>query len=129
MKRVALMATLSATFLVVAPVVAEPASARFKLGTQRAASFMRTALLRHPNLSFQSAYARKVRCNKRRSAIRLKCKMNWVIGDLSFRGKGTIWVTFPGHRPFWNYSYQVIGTNEYCAITGGEGCARTYVVR
>lgn len=106
------------------------AASRYELGTVKAAGFMREALLRRPNLSFQAGYARRVKCNKRINDIRLKCKMQWVVGDLSFWGHGTIWLTFPGHQPFWNFSYRIIRLNEYCAaVVEGDDCTRVFVAK
>ena len=91
---------------------------------------MRAALLRHTNLSFGAAYARKVKCNKRISRIRRRCKLEWIVGDLYFYGKGTIWETRGPDAAFWNYSYKVTRFNEYCAIVlEGEDCTKKYVVR
>lgn len=130
MRRVALTGALLVA-LSLAPLGVQTASAsRYKLGTVRAAELMRTGLLRHPNLSFRAGYARRVSCNKRISDIRLKCKMSWFVGDLSFWGKGTIWLTLPEHRPYWNYSYRITRLNEYCAIVEeGNDCTRTFTVR
>ena len=129
MKLAALMTSLGAA-IVLAPIAEEPALAsRYKLGTRHAAGLMRTALLRHPNLAFRAGYARRVKCNRRISDIRLKCKMSWIVGDSVFWGRGTIWLTFPEHRPFWNYSYRIKQLDEYCAIVEErDNCTRTYVV-
>jgi hypothetical protein len=109
---------------------APPASAsRFRLGTEMAVGFMETALLRHPSLNFGSAGGQVVKCNKRISDIRVRCRMSWFLGDLSYSGRGTIWITFPEGRPFWNYSYRVVRFNEYCAVLEGPDCTKTYVVR
>lgn len=105
-------------------------AARFKLGTQLAAQLMREGLTRHQNLSFEAGYARHVTCNKRISPTRVRCRMSWIVGDVSFSGKGMIWITFPEHRPFWNYSYRIVRFNEYCAaVIEAPDCTKTYVVR
>jgi len=108
---------------------AATSAARFKLGTQLAAQLMREALSRHDNLYFYAGNARRVTCNKRISPIRVRCRMSWFVGDLSFSGKGTIWITFPEHRPFWNYSFRIVRFNEYCAAIEAPDCTKTYVVR
>src|SRR3954447_12801286 len=80
-----------------------PASAsRYRLGTQYAGQLMREGLLRHPEIAFQAAAIRRVRCNHRLSDIRLSCRMGWVVGDVVFFGHGTVWLTFPHDQPFWN---------------------------
>ena len=55
--------------------------------------------------------------------------MSWVIGDLSYRGKVTIWFSREGDDYAWNYAYAVKRTNEYCVATGGRNCTRTFRVR
>ena len=99
---------------------------RFRLGSTAAAGYMRAALSRRPALNFRMAYARRVRCNKRLSRTRLRCRMSWVVGDLSFSGRGMIWVT---RSTYWNYAYRVARLNEYCVVTGGDGCTKRYVAR
>jgi hypothetical protein len=64
-------------------------------------------------------------CNE----LQLKCRMSWIVGDLSFSGRGMIWITYPENRPFWNFSYRVVRFNEYCAVIGGPDCMSTYVKR
>jgi len=100
-----------------------------KLGTREAAGWMREALSRRPALAFEGAYARKVRCNKRVSRTRVRCGMSWFHGDLSFSGKGQIWLTEKGGSTYWNYAYRIDKTNEYCEATGGSNCVETIRVR
>lgn len=100
-----------------------------KLGTREAARWMRDALSRRPTLVFEGAYARKVRCNKRVSRTRVRCKMSWNYGDLSFSGKGQIWLTEKRGNTYWNYAYRVRKTNHYCEATGGSDCVETIRVR
>lgn len=130
MNRVALIGVLLVTLLIPPLGVKSASASRYKLGTVQAADLMRTALLRHPNISFQAGYSRRVECNKRASDIHLKCRMSWIVGDSLYWGKGTIWLTFPEHRPLWNYSYRMTRLNEYCAIVEErDHCTRVFVVR
>lgn len=101
----------------------------FFLGTDFAASLMRNALSRRPALAFSSAYGRKVRCNHRVARDRLKCRMSWFVGDLAYGGRGMIWITYPRHKPYWNFSYRIVRFNEYCAVVGGADCTKTFVKR
>jgi hypothetical protein len=110
-------------------VPASASASRFKLGTKMAEGMMEEALSRKPALNFGVADGVRVRCNKRISDIRVRCRMSWFVGDLSYSGKGTIWITFPGGRPFWNYSYRIERFNEYCAVLEAPDCTKTYVVR
>ena len=68
---------------------------------------MRKALARRPTLSFEAGYARRVKCNKRISPIRVRCKMSWNVGDLSFEGTGLIWLTYEQAGTYWNYAYRI----------------------
>jgi hypothetical protein len=100
-----------------------------RLATAEAARFMRNALFRHPGLAFEAGYARKVKCNQRVSRIRVRCKMSWYVGDLSFEGKGAIWLSFSGGVATWNYAYRVRRRNTYCQVTGGSDCVDIIRVR
>jgi hypothetical protein len=102
---------------------------RFFLGSRLARRLMRTALSRDSRLGFSAGYSRRVRCNKRVSRIRLRCKISWIVGDLSMHGSGMIWITFQGGEPHWNYAYRVVRFNEYCAATGGSDCSDVIRVR
>jgi hypothetical protein len=82
-------------------------SAVRRLGATEAARFMRSALARRPALSFEAGYARKVKCNKRVSRSRVRCKMSWNFGDLEFSGKGLIWLTHSRGNTYWNYAYRI----------------------
>jgi hypothetical protein len=99
------------------------------LSTREAARFMRDALGRKRALSFDGGYNRKVKCNKRVSRIRVRCKMSWIFGDVSVAGKGVIWFTYEGGQTYWNYAYRVRKTNHYCQATGGGNCVETIIVR
>jgi hypothetical protein len=54
-------------------------------------------------------------------------RVSWVIGDLSFRGRVTIWYERDDGDVWWNYSYRITRTNEYCKATRGRRCTHTYV--
>jgi hypothetical protein len=103
---------------------------KFFLGKGFAARLMRNALLRRPVLSFQAGYARHVSCNKRLAPDRLKCRMSWIVGDLSFSGHGSIWITYPEGKNVWNFAYRIVRLNEYCAaVIEGDDCTKTVVAR
>jgi hypothetical protein len=99
------------------------------LSTREASRLMRDALARKRALSFDGGYNRKVKCNKRVSRIRVRCRMSWNFGDISVAGKGVIWFTYEGGQTYWNYAYRVRKTNHYCQATGGGNCVETIVVR
>ena len=91
---------------------------------------MRKALGRDSRLGFQAGYARRVKCNHRVKADRLRCTMSWIEGDIGFVGRGMIWVTYQHHVESWNYSYRVVRVNEYCAIVEErDNCTKVITVR
>jgi hypothetical protein len=107
----------------------EPHTPKVFLGTDFASSLMRNALSRRPAFAFSAAGGRKIRCNHRVARDRVKCRMSWFVGDLVYWGRGVIWVTYPRHEPYWNFSYRITRFNEYCAVVGGDNCTKTYVKR
>ncbi|HEY6731968.1 MAG TPA: hypothetical protein VI039_13210 [Solirubrobacterales bacterium] len=100
-----------------------------RLGTVRAARYMRTALAREPDLAFRGSYARKVSCDKRVSRSRVRCKMSWIYGDVEFSGKGVIWLLRSGGGIDWAYAYTVRKRNAYCQATGGTHCVEVITAR
>jgi hypothetical protein len=98
------------------------------LGADLAGRLMRKDLLRRPVLAFSAGYGRRVRCTKRVSRIRLRCRMSWVVGDSVLWGRGMIWLVFRGDRTGWNSAYRITRLDEYCAyVAKGGHCTRTYV--
>lgn len=107
-----------------------PLKPKRALSRHEAKGFMREALLRHPNLSFRAGYGRRVVCDHRLTPVRLKCRMQWIVGDIVYFGTGTIWLTFENHAANWNYSYRVTRFNEYCAVVvKADNCTKVFVVR
>jgi hypothetical protein len=99
------------------------------LGVAETKYHIRVALNRRFGAAYRDGYAKKVTGCSRRSRTRVRCEhVSWVVGDVSFAGKATIWLTREDGEPFWNYAYTIKRTNEYCASTGGRHCTRTYRV-
>jgi hypothetical protein len=100
---------------------------RFFLRRNYAASLMEEALTRRDGLHFAQALDPRVLCAKRLGARRLKCGMDWALGDWFFYGSGTIWITYNRGQPIWNFSYRVVRKNEYCAsVQHGAHCSRVF---
>ena len=99
------------------------------LSTRDAAQLMREALSRNPKLSFAASYSRKVKCGRRVSRSRVRCRVSWITGDLYFKGAGTIWLAHEGRGTSWNYAYRVRMRNAYCQATGAGNCVETITVR
>lgn len=106
-------------------------AAPVKLGTDRADFYMRTALARRYS-SFRNGANKRTNCTQRITRGRVRCRPSWFLGDLSFLGKGVIWVTYPHHRPTWNYAWTIWELNEYCLQVEErpiEECESKHVVR
>ena len=91
--------------------------------------YMRTALAREFEGSYRAGYGKAFRRCSRRSRVRVRCnQVSWFVGDLTFVGKVTIWLSRGGAETSWNYAYTMKRFNEYCLDTGGHDCTRTYRV-
>jgi hypothetical protein len=91
---------------------------------------MRTALLEDKRLGFGAKAGGYIKCNKRISRLRVKCKMAWVVGDSGFSGRGMIWITERGGKLYWHPRYTLVLLNEYCAaVEHGSHCTRTLTFR
>lgn len=55
-----------------------------------------------------------VRCNKRVSRVRLRCKVKWWIGDSSAKGKVTVWYRWHRGDVWWYTRGKVKQLDEYC---------------
>jgi hypothetical protein len=127
--------------LLVGPIIPEPTSAAEpsterravpKVSTAEAALYMRSALSRRFGSSFSFGYARKVKCMKRISRTRVRCqRISWNIGDVGYKGYGTIWFTKAQLGFFWNYAYRIVKTNYYCLNSDRpkKKCYERYIVR
>ena len=99
-----------------------------KVGKNEARYYMQIALKRR--LGYSAGYNRKVRCNKRLTRVRVHCpRISWIAGDVSYKGRGTIWFTRLSKVVWWNYSYKIVMTNHYCLSTGKSKCYKKFVVK
>lgn len=91
---------------------------RFSDAHQRAAT-----VLQREEASYQAGYARKIGCGLRLTPARIRCRVSWIVGDVSFKGTVTI-SNIQGQygSDDWRYRYRVEETNEYCLSTDGSGC-------
>jgi hypothetical protein len=112
------------------PDASPPEPRSYFVSFRRAEGWMRNALSRRDVFQFRRGNHRSVRCHRRVSRDRVRCRMSWSLGDdIHFRGRGTIWITYEDGLRHWNYSYRVKGVNEFCLRVGGGGCRKTWVVR
>lgn len=101
-----------------------------QLTQRRAQAYLRTALTRKFKGSFAGGYAFKPHC-ARGSKYRFSCKPSWVIGDLVFYGKATIWLQWDKKwQAGWHYRYTMTRFDEYCGLVEHrKGCKKTYRVK
>lgn len=59
-------------------------------------------------------YGEPIKCH-RIGYAKSKCKMSWVVGDVGFTGKGSIWVHGTEGGARWYYRFTIYRVNEYCA--------------
>ena len=93
------------------------------LGGRGARRYARRALRRTFGSAFTYGYAHSYRC-RRASDIRVRCHAGWVIGDVSYGGPVTIWLSKRAGALRWNYSLSIIRVNEYCLVVQGSDCRR-----
>lgn len=96
-----------------------------QLTRAEAQAYLRKMLGRRFGNSFRHGYAYRRSC-KRESRTRFRCRVGWVIGDLSYQGRASVWRTRRGSGTALGYSWRITLTNEYCQATGGTNCTRTY---
>lgn len=98
-----------------------------RLSLADGAYYTRVALRRRFRAAFTSGYGYRRSC-RRVTLTRVRCRVRWHVGDLSYAGPVTIWLTREGEDVLWNYAYTIKRTNHYCVVTGGRRCTRTYRV-
>ena len=99
------------------------------LSRAAAARYARTALAHRFKSSYRHGYAKRTSGSRRISRTKVWFRtVSWVIGDISYRGRATIWYAWSGRRISWNYAYRIKRTNEYCKATRRLRCTKTYVV-
>jgi hypothetical protein len=84
-----------------------------KLTQPRAERYARSSL-RHKFSYYPNAYGKKVRCNKRVSRVRLRCKVKFVIGDTYVHGHVTAYYRFHRGDVWWFTKGRVKVVDEYC---------------
>lgn len=104
----------------------KPSQGGLVLLPHEAEAYMRAALGKRPALSFKAAYARRIRCGKPLGHGGRRCLMSWIVGDLSYSGRGRIRLSVSQRRGVrWHFSYRVLRFNEYCAaVIEGDDCTR-----
>jgi hypothetical protein len=128
MKRPLILVALSlVAIFATAPTAQSQERGLSKLTRSDARYYMTVALDRRFR-SYGSGYAYRLKCVKRYTRNRIRClKIQWVVGDIEYKGTGMIWLTHRGR--IWNYSYRIRRRDTYCLWTGGTHCSRMFVVK
>jgi hypothetical protein len=120
-KTTLLVAALTAIVLALPPVMAPPAAqgktaSKYlapRLGIPKAKRYSKQALKHRFGNSYRHGYAKKLRCH-RQWRTKVKCRVRWVIGDVSSKGTTTPFLYKRGHNWYWKVRYRIRVTNEYC---------------
>jgi hypothetical protein len=91
--------------------------------------YLAIALNRRFSNSWSNRAGGRIQCH-RLTRVRMKCTAQWAIGDSSYSGTARIWYSLNARgQAMWNYSYRIVGLDEYCAyVTHGNNCSKVYVV-
>lgn len=88
----------------------------------RAASGAARALI-SDELGWEAGYLRRIRCG-RLSRLRVRCRVSWTVGDVSY--KGFVWIrrSFKADDYSDRARYRIRLTNHYCLANGDRHCHR-----
>lgn len=56
----------------------------------------------------------RVRCNQRISRVRIRCKFKWANGDMSAKGRVTVWYRWKRGDVWWQARARMKLLDEYC---------------
>jgi hypothetical protein len=84
-----------------------------RLGIPKAKRYSKQALKHRFGNSYRHGYAKKLKCH-RQWRTKVKCRVRWVIGDISSKGTTTPFLYKRGHNWYWKVRYRIRVTNEYC---------------
>lgn len=83
--------------------------------------YVKKAMAHEFGASFRHGYAKKIHDCRRISRLRMRCSVSWAIGDVSFKGKVSVWF----RNRYYLYRYRLKRTDTYCKATGGHNCVKT----
>lgn len=92
--------------------------------------YMDTALRRRFGKLYRYRVGGDIKC-RRATRIRMRCAVSWGIGDFGFSGRGYIWFSWNGTKPWWNYSWNITRYDYYCRGVQKKPqykCTKRYVV-
>lgn len=86
-------------------------------------------------IKFDDAFAAhsryRPRC-RRASRVRFRCRPSWAVGDTTFAGPATIWLTAGDPPGVFNYRWTITETDQYCLRVlerPRRECTKRHVVR
>jgi hypothetical protein len=122
-RRYAVVALGAALFIAAGMLLATPqgASAAQGLSELQARGYADRVLHRHFKGTWDYGYAQRVRCGARLTPNKRRCRVEWIIGDLSFRG--TVTIRDPGGQTIY-YGFVIRKINHYCLATEGSDCVQ-----
>ena len=99
------------------------------LGVAEAKRLIRQVLRERFRRNYRAGYGKRIWGCGRASSVRVRCRTSWVVGDLSWTGRVTIWNSREGEEVFWNHAYVIKRTDEYCkAVRKRRNCSKVYRV-
>lgn len=97
--------------------------------TRKAKRYTRKVLKRRFGNAYRHGSGKRVNRCSHRSRIRVRCRVRWFAGDVSWRGRVTVRYRRWNSEVDWDYAYRVRRTNWYCKATGRRNCHKVYRVR
>jgi hypothetical protein len=88
-----------------------------RLGREAAKHLIRLTLRERFARDYRAGNHKRIAGCDRRSRVRMRCRASWSAGDVSWRGRVTVWNSREGETVRWNYSYAIKRTNEACNCT------------
>jgi len=98
------------------------------LPEKEAKHYMKKALKQDDELGFRWAYGKDFSGCKHVNKSRVRCKVEWFLGDIDYKGRVTVWLRQFRGELWWYYAYDIKGINRYCQDVGGKNCIRHWHV-
>jgi hypothetical protein len=94
----------------------DPLPTRAPTLTQSTAKrYIRTALRDRFRSAYRSGSGKRINSCSRRSRVRIRCRVSWFTGDVSWSGRVTAWHEYLGKGDWlWDASGRILQLDEYC---------------
>jgi hypothetical protein len=88
--------------------------------------YIRTLLRRRFKNAYRYGEGKKISSCERWSRTKARCKLQFGVGDVGWKGRSTIWYSRQSDgSAAWNYAYVIKRTNYYCLNTDKRHCTKT----